>query len=196
MLTTRCCYSLSGSTANSTSRRNTFDHILFEQPVESFCWCLPAERFPGSRVQCVRNGAQFCGAVLAEVRPLREVLSEQAGGVLVAATLPRALWVAEVNLETGGDPQLRRFRVIDFVRTSKDDTRPRKPAIFRTRHAAAICFCTGGYRKCSPGHCEHAGAFFLPGRCNCIQGGSLSLEPQASALARDSRRSILHTRKG
>ena len=36
--------------ADPTGRRNTFDHILYEQPVESFGWCLPSQCFPGARV--------------------------------------------------------------------------------------------------------------------------------------------------
>gem|GEM_PF-5411703 len=63
-------------------------------------------------------------------------------------------------------------------------------------YAAAIYLCSSGYRKCSPGHRAHVGAFIFSRRCNCIQGGGLSLEPQGFALVRDSRRSILHTRKG
>ncbi len=37
--------------ADSTDRRNTFDHILFEQPVESFCRCLPTQCLSRARVQ-------------------------------------------------------------------------------------------------------------------------------------------------
>jgi len=44
--------------------------------------------------------------MLAEVRALGKVLAEQTVGVLIAATLPGALRVAEVDLETGIDPQL------------------------------------------------------------------------------------------
>lgn len=36
--------------ADSTGRRNTLDHILFEQPVESFGRCLPSQCFPGARI--------------------------------------------------------------------------------------------------------------------------------------------------
>lgn len=75
--------------ADSTDRRNIFDHILFEQAVESFRRCLPAQRFAWSRVERMGNRVQFVDAVLAEVRPLGEVLVEQAIGVLIAATLPR-----------------------------------------------------------------------------------------------------------
>ncbi len=92
---------------HSTHRRNTFDHILFKQPVESFCRCLPTQCFARARVQRVGDGAQLVSTMLAEIRALGEVLAEQTVGVFVTATLPWALRVAEVDLETGIDPQLR-----------------------------------------------------------------------------------------
>ena len=85
--------------ADSTGRRNTFDHIRFEQAVESFCRCSPVEGFAWPRVQRVGNGVQFFCAVLAEVSALGKVLAQQTIGVLVAAALPRALRVTEVNVE-------------------------------------------------------------------------------------------------
>jgi len=48
---------------NSTGRRNTFDYSLFDQPVESLRWRLPAERFAWSRDQRMSNSAQFIVAV-------------------------------------------------------------------------------------------------------------------------------------
>ncbi len=38
-----------------------------------------------------------------EIASSREVLSQQAVGVLVAAALPGAAWIAEVNLHVGGN---------------------------------------------------------------------------------------------
>lgn len=52
------------------------------------------------------NRIQFVCAILAEVRPLWKVLAEQTIGVLVAASLPRALRVAEIDVETSIDPEL------------------------------------------------------------------------------------------
>gem|GEM_PF-2975385 len=49
---------------NSIGRRNTFDYSLFDQPVESLRWRLPAERFAWSRVQRMSNSAQFINAKL------------------------------------------------------------------------------------------------------------------------------------
>ena len=91
--------------ADSTGRRNTF-HILFEQPVESLCRCLPRQRFPGARIQRMGYGAQLFGTMLAEIRALWEVLAEQGVGVLVAAALPGALRVTEIDLETSIHPKL------------------------------------------------------------------------------------------
>ena len=59
-----------------------------------------------SRVSCVGNRIQFAGAMFAETRPLGEVLAEQTIGVLVAASLPGALPVAKVDVETSVDPEL------------------------------------------------------------------------------------------
>ncbi|ESY59950.1 hypothetical protein X742_34895 [Mesorhizobium sp. LNHC232B00] len=56
---------------------------------------------------------QFPGCVPTEIRALWKVLSQQAVGVFVGASLPRALGIAEVNLEPGVDAQvgvLRHFR--------------------------------------------------------------------------------------
>ncbi|GHG99810.1 hypothetical protein GCM10010961_35960 [Pseudodonghicola xiamenensis] len=56
---------IAGRKAETTGRRNTVDHILFEQPVESLSRCLPIQRFPGARVQGMGYGAQLFSAVLA-----------------------------------------------------------------------------------------------------------------------------------
>lgn len=95
------------SVGDSTVRRNTFYNILLEQPVESFCRCLPTECFTRARVQGMGNGAQLGSSMLAEIRSLWKTPAEQTVGVLIAATLPWALRVAEVDLETGINPQLR-----------------------------------------------------------------------------------------
>jgi hypothetical protein len=48
-----------------------------------------------------------------EVCSLREILSQQAVGVFVAAALPRTAWIAEVNLHVGCDGEV--FVVSDFL---------------------------------------------------------------------------------
>lgn len=98
------------SWADSTGRRNTFDHILFEQLVECLCRCLPGERLSWSCVQCMGNSAQLVGTVAAKVRSRGKVLAKQTIGVFVAAALPGALRVAEVDVEAGIDPELDMLR--------------------------------------------------------------------------------------
>lgn len=92
--------------ADSTGRRNTFHHILFEQPVECLRRRLPAQRLAWPRIQSMGNGAQFFCAMFVEVRSLGKVLAKQTIRVLVASALPGALWVAEVDVEACIDPEL------------------------------------------------------------------------------------------
>lgn len=86
--------------ADSTGRRNTLDYSLFDQPVERLRRRLPAQSFSWLRIQRMRNGVQFFSTMLAEVRSFGKVFAEQSVGVLIVATLPMALGVAEVDLET------------------------------------------------------------------------------------------------
>jgi hypothetical protein len=64
---------------------------------------LPPEGFSWSRVEGCGNGCDRLGAVRAQVRALWEVLAQQSIGVLVGTPLPRALGIAEVNLDSGVD---------------------------------------------------------------------------------------------
>ena len=75
--------------ADSIGRRNTFDYFLFEQPVEGFGGSSPAEGFAGPCVQSMGDRAQLIDAVLAEIRALWKVFSQQAVGIFVAPALPR-----------------------------------------------------------------------------------------------------------
>ena len=90
--------------ADSTGRRNTIDNIGFYQRVEGFRRCSPTKCFAGPCVQGMSDGAQFFGAMLAEVRPFGKVLPQQAVCIFVASTLPWALRVAEVDLQAGVNP--------------------------------------------------------------------------------------------
>ena len=54
-------------------------------------------------------GIQRILVELPQVGTLGEVLAEQAVGVLVAAALPGAAWVAEIDLDTGVDGELQVF---------------------------------------------------------------------------------------
>ena len=55
----------------------------------------------------MRNGTQRFSAMLTEIRALGEVLAKQTVCVLVAAPLPGALRIADVDIETGIEPKLR-----------------------------------------------------------------------------------------
>src|SRR5262249_34747158 len=44
--------------------------------------------------------------VAREICSPREILSQQAVGVLVAAALPRTAWIAEIDLHVGGDGEV------------------------------------------------------------------------------------------
>jgi hypothetical protein len=63
--------------------------------VEDFGGRLPAERLAGPAVEGGGDGGEILGAVAGEVGAPREVLPQQAVGVLVGAALPRTLRVAE-----------------------------------------------------------------------------------------------------
>src|SRR4051794_37759812 len=66
---------------------------------------FPAQSLPGPGVEGRCHGDQVVRAVRTEVGPLGEVLAQQPVGILVRATLPGALRIAEVDLKTRVDPQ-------------------------------------------------------------------------------------------
>ena len=63
--------------------------------VEGFGWCAPAECLSWSAVERGSDGVEVIGGVSGEVCAFREVLAEQAVGVLIGAALPWALRVGE-----------------------------------------------------------------------------------------------------
>jgi len=69
--------------AGSTGRRNT--------GVESLCWCFKLQGLTRPFVELTRHFVQMGLRVHRQVGALREVLSQQAIGVLVRPALPRAL---------------------------------------------------------------------------------------------------------
>ena len=91
--------------ADLTGRRNTLDQLNFEESVECFGWCLPAECFARPCVQRVSHRIQLILPMLAEVGSLGEVLAGQTIGVLVAAALPGTLRVSEIDVEASVDPE-------------------------------------------------------------------------------------------
>jgi hypothetical protein len=77
-----------------------------EEFVESFRRCFPAEGFSGPGVECNGHGLKVIGIVCAEIGALWKVLAQQSVGILICAALPWALGVAEINAQTGVDPQM------------------------------------------------------------------------------------------
>ena len=69
--------------------------------VEGFGGGLPVEGFAGSTVECCGDSVQVVPGVSAEIGAFGEVLAEETVGVLVGATLPWTLGVAEVDVEIG-----------------------------------------------------------------------------------------------
>ena len=65
--------------------------------VEDLCRSAPVERLARPAVQGGGYGGEVVGAVAGEVGALREVLAQEAVGVLVGGALPGALRVAEVD---------------------------------------------------------------------------------------------------
>src|SRR5712692_3026569 len=74
--------------------------------VQSFGRGLPAEGLAGPAIESGGDRVECAGAVARQVGPFREVLAQEAVGVLVRASLPRAAWITEVDLEAGGDAQV------------------------------------------------------------------------------------------
>ena len=69
--------------------------------VEGLGGGLPIEGFAGAVVQGRGDGVQVVLCVSAEVGAFGEILTEETVGVLVGATLPWCLGVAEVDVQVG-----------------------------------------------------------------------------------------------
>src|SRR5258708_13973699 len=89
-------------TAGSAGVRN-------EELGELLGWFEPAQGLTGSVVERVGRGVEVVLAVEGEVGALGEVLAEQSVGVLVGASLPGAVGVAEVDVHVGVDAELGMF---------------------------------------------------------------------------------------
>ena len=85
-------------TATSTGRCNT--------SVKSFCRRFKVQRLSWSLVELTRYFIQMSLRVYRQVRSLGEVLSQQSIGVLIGATLPRTLRIAEVDINVGRQGKL------------------------------------------------------------------------------------------
>src|SRR5512145_3571830 len=62
--------------------------------------------FPGALVQSQRDLVQVRLRVTGEIGSFWEVLTQKAVGVFIAAALPRAARIAEVDLHIGGDREV------------------------------------------------------------------------------------------
>jgi hypothetical protein len=71
--------------------------------IQGFCRGLPAKGLPRPCVERSSDGIEVIDAVLAEVGTFREILPQQAVGVLVRAALPWTVGVAEVDDQAGVD---------------------------------------------------------------------------------------------
>jgi hypothetical protein len=74
---------------------------------KSLGWRTPAEALTGSGVECKGDGLKVVRTMHTQIGALREVLSQQAVGVLVGAALPWALGIAEIDMQSGVDAQAR-----------------------------------------------------------------------------------------
>jgi hypothetical protein len=83
----RSVYLMDRYWAVSTGRRNTFDHIRFDQVVECFCWCLPAECLAWAGVQRVEHelGLRRCRGTPTHDPPREGVDLEAQGGIRLCA---------------------------------------------------------------------------------------------------------------
>ena len=85
--------------ADSNGRRNT-DSVDLPQPfVKRLCRGFPAQRLSRPCVEGGCHGGDLLGAVRTQIGAFREVLTQQSVGVLVGATLPWAVRIAEVDLD-------------------------------------------------------------------------------------------------
>src|ERR1700722_3295618 len=100
-----CTTAIEAANLGSTGRRNACVHCLQCQ-VECLGGCSPAKRLARPAVQSCCHRQEVVHSVRAQVRPLREVLSQQPIGILVCFSLPRAVWIAEADIQTGIDLQL------------------------------------------------------------------------------------------
>src|SRR5829696_8384718 len=91
---------------DSSGRRNTAYVSCLEELVQSLGRCSPAQGLSRPAVEGDRHGCKVLGAVHAEVGALWKVLAQQPVGVLVRATLPGAVRIAEGDRHARLDPEL------------------------------------------------------------------------------------------
>src|SRR4051812_21263519 len=93
-------------TVGSSGRRKTAYVGCSEELVQSLGRGSPAQGLSRPAVEGDHHSGELLGAVHAEVGALWKVLPQQPVGVLVRATLPRAVRIAEVDRHASLDPEL------------------------------------------------------------------------------------------
>jgi transposase len=101
---------LKKAAADSTGRRNALFVDLREVLVKRLSRCFPTQRLSRSAIERGGDRRKRIGAMSAEIGAFRKVLAQQPVGVLIGATLPRALRIAEVDLDTSVNLQTRMLR--------------------------------------------------------------------------------------
>ena len=89
--------------ADSSGRRNTVFVGRQNQLIKRLCRRLPIEGLAGPRVEGSRHSGNSLRIVHAEIGTFWEILAQQPVSVLVGATLPRAVGIAEVDLDARVD---------------------------------------------------------------------------------------------
>src|SRR5215218_3094248 len=84
---------------DSNGCRNTYSVALPQPLVKHLCRGSPAQRLSRPCVEGGCHGSDLLGAVHTQIGAFREVLTQQSVGVLVGATLPWAMRIAEVDLD-------------------------------------------------------------------------------------------------
>lgn len=103
--TSRSVYLIETYWAIQAVARNS-DFVYLHQPlVKGLGWRSPAERLSRPGIESGGHGGDLVGAVHAQIGSFREVLTQQSIGVLVGAALPRALRIAEEDLDAHIDLQ-------------------------------------------------------------------------------------------
>lgn len=84
----------SGDTLDSTGQRNTLRQDIGRRSI--------VEGFSAAGVEFAGDGVEIVLAEMGEIHPLGKILAQEAVGVFIAAALPGAVRIAEIDLHIGG----------------------------------------------------------------------------------------------
>src|SRR3974390_1197440 len=126
--------------AGSTGRRNT--------SVKSLCWGFKSQGLAWSLVELACHFVQMGLCVHRQGRSLRKVLSQQTIGVLIGTTLPRALRIAEVNIDVGRqrEPAMIRKRLAAVPGQGLIELSRERLCLFDERGNDRLCVLVGHLR--------------------------------------------------